>query len=644
MLGLSGGYHDAAAALICDGEIVAAVEQERLSRKKHDRSFPAASIRECLRIGGIGADQLDRVAWYERPGRKLSRALFGSTTFSPKDAVRFGKKTPDFIYNSVLVKRRIFRSLDCSPVVEFVDHHLSHASSAFYPSAFPSAAIITCDGVGEWVTNGIWFGSPAGVIPLETIEYPDSLGLFYSAVTQYCGFKPNDGEYKLMGLAAFGRPRLRPQLENDLITLFEDGSYRLNRSCFSFESDNCMFTTQLEAALGFPPRTPDMELRELDRDLAASVQGILEDQLIRQAARARAITGAKHLCLAGGVALNCVANGKIARSGLFEKLWVQPAASDAGGALGAALAVWHRHKRVSPSGVTGQKNSYLGPSYADAEISGILEGYGIPHETLPSTELCERVASALADGQVVGWFQGRMEVGPRALGNRSILADPRRADMQQRVNSKIKHRETFRPFAPVVPEPDAAKFFEMNQPSPFMLEVHDVKRPSGAGQSEPVPLPAVTHFDGTARVQTISEQANPLLFELLRCFERYSGVPVLLNTSFNDADEPIVCTPEQAIRTAKATNLDLLIMGSQLVTKEALATAQLPVQAAAIPTMEDRNRGGDFVIKAFGTVAYMMLRGLTASFRALRRRARDDPKSAWKRVGVDVQNGAYPLY
>lgn len=557
ILGLSGGYHDAAAAIVCDGRLVAAAQEERFSRRKHDASFPIQAAGYCLAEAGIAPGDLDAIAWYEDPRVKFQRIVHGYFAAAPRGYGRFRDSLPAWLGDRLWVRRQVARQLGVDCPVRYVPHHLSHAASAYLPSGFAEAAILTVDGVGEWTTNAIWKADAGGIMPLREQVFPHSLGLFYSAFTAYCGFRINDGEYKLMGLAALGRPRLAQAIREQLIEIHADGSYRLDMRCFAYEHSDAMMSERLYAVLGARPRAPGAPISEHYADVAASVQTVLEEVLLKQARYAREITSAKDLCMAGGVALNCVANTRLLREAGFDRVWVQPASGDAGGALGAALACAWTSGEIGGATSGLQAGSLLGPAYDDEAIEAELQAAGVGYERFAPEELTEIVADALAASRIVGWFQGRMEFGPRALGNRSILADPRDPDMKARLNARIKHRESYRPFAPIVLQERAGRFFDHPTASPYMLFVAPVR--------EDCALPAVTHDDGTARLQTVSADSNPPIERLLRAFERRTGSAVLVNTSFNDADEPIVCTPRDALRSFLRTHLDLLAIGSFIV-------------------------------------------------------------------------------
>jgi carbamoyltransferase len=596
ILGISAYYHDSAAALVVDGAIVAAAQEERFTRKKHDPGFPAQAIAYCLREAGLEPGQLSYVAFYEKPLTKFERLLETYLAFVPRGFRSFCMAMPVWLKDKLYMRRNLRRQLPpgtTAPLL-FLDHHESHAASAFFPSPFEKAAILTLDGVGEWSTS-TWGTGEGNQIRLSgQLLFPHSLGLLYSAFTYYCGFKVNSGEYKLMGLAPFGRPVHADLIRTRLIDLKADGSFRLDMEYFNYCQGLTMTGRRFHALFGGPPRAPDSPLEQRHMDLAASIQAVTEDVVLSMGRHVHAETGLPDLVLAGGVALNCVANGRLLREGPFARLWIQPAAGDAGGALGAALFVWHQllnHARfVQPR--DAQQGSLLGPRFSPTEIRKCLNERGVPYEILAESDLLRQVAQALADGRVVGWFQGRMEFGPRALGTRSILGDPRSARMQAVLNLKIKFRESFRPFAPAVLEEHAAEWFELrpNDESPYMLLVAPVrveKRQSlSADQAHRMAtdpdlcariniprstVPAITHVDNSARVQTVDEARNPSFYRLLQAFHGLTGCPMLVNTSFNIRGEPIVCTPADALRCFQATDMDVLVLEDCVLDKRAQA-------------------------------------------------------------------------
>jgi carbamoyltransferase len=579
ILGISAFYHDSAAALVIDGEVAAAVQEERFSRKKHDHEFPARAVEYCLAEAGLQPAELDYVVFYDKPLLKFERLLETYLAFAPRGFRSFFKAMPLWLHQKLHLPREIGRGLRGGYRKRYVfcEHHQSHAASAFFPSPFDEAAILTIDGVGEWATASIGRGCGNRVTLTRELRFPHSLGLLYSAFTYFCGFKVNSGEYKLMGLAPYGEPKHTQTILEKLVDLKPDGSFRLDLSYFDYCCGLRMTSGKFARLFGGPPRRPESPLTQREMDLAASIQQVTEEIVLRMARHAHRQTGAKNLCLAGGVALNCVANGRLLREGPFENLWIQPAAGDAGGALGAALFVWHQlldNQRV-PQQPDAQRASWLGPKFDDAQIREFLDRCGAVYRHVPDEkELCDRVAALLADGKVVGWLHGRMEFGPRALGSRSILGDPRRADMQATMNLKIKFRESFRPFAPAVLRERAAEFFVLRdgQESPYMLltaPVAEEKRTPGGDLSARgldrlktvrSVIPAVTHVDYSARIQTVDEGRHGRFCRLLRAFAAKTGCPMVINTSFNVRGEPIVCTPEEAYRCFMATNMDALVL------------------------------------------------------------------------------------
>jgi carbamoyltransferase len=589
ILGISAFYHDSAAALVRDGVPVAAAQEERFSRKRYDPSFPTQAVRYCLDELAVSFADISAVAFYEDPRLKFRRVLATLVGAAPTGVTSFRETLPSWLradgkLRAVQVVRRELESLDLGPVPDIAvrRHHESHAASAFFPSPFRSAAVLCVDGVGEWATTTLWHGRDAELRPLAEIRFPHSLGLLYSAVTYFCGFKVDSGEYKLMGLAPYGKPRYADLIRRRLIDVKPDGSFHLNMRYFEYLRGQVMTGRAFEKLFGGPRRTPEGPLTEREFDLAASVQDVTEDVMLRLARTAREVTGESKLCLAGGVALNCVANGKIVDSGIFDEVWVQPAAGDAGGALGAALAVAMERGAARDhvgSGRDAMSGALLGPACGDAQIADYLLSHDIPHRRLDLRRLVDDVAAALAEGKIVGWFQDRMEFGPRALGARSILGDPRDPAMQSAMNLKIKFRESFRPFAPAVLAADAKDYFDLRQESSYMLVVAQV----AAAQQVPVTetdvtgidllhvqrstIPAVTHVDCSARVQTVTADSNPVFHELLTAFKTRTGCPVLVNTSFNVRGEPIVNSPHDAYTCFMRTNIDLLALGNFLLYK-----------------------------------------------------------------------------
>ena len=589
ILGLSALYHDSAAALIEDGRIVAAAQEERFTRKKHDASLPRHAINSCLSIGGTNLSEVDLVAFYEKPFVKFERLLETYAAMAPAGFSSFRQAVPLWIKEKLFQKDMLIRELKALAPDEnwadkliFSEHHLSHAASAFFPSPFEEAAVLTMDGVGEWTTTSLALGSGAELSIQKEIHFPHSLGLLYSAFTYYTGFKVNSGEYKVMGLAPYGTPRFAQKILDHLIDLKTDGTFRLDQRYFNYCTGLTMTSARFHDLFGASPRKPEDPLTQVHMDLAASVQTVVEEAVLRLARSVKAETGAKALCLAGGVALNCVANGNILKENIFENLWVQPAAGDAGGALGAALAAYHiqcSKPRTVPTSGDAMAGSFLGPSFTQGDIEERLTSAGAKFTVHEETALVEKTAEALAGNHAVGWFQGRMEFGPRALGARSIIANPAAPEMQKTLNLKVKYRESFRPFAPAVLREDVSEWFEMEGDSPYMLLVADVhrdKRLSVADANKSgieklniarSQIPAVTHVDYSARVQTVSADVNPRFHALLSNFKTLTGVPVLVNTSFNVRGEPIVCTPEDAFRCFMATELDLLVIGNCILKK-----------------------------------------------------------------------------
>jgi carbamoyltransferase len=589
IMGLSAFYHDSAAALV-HGDIVAAAQEERFSRVRHDDRLPRHAIAYCLREGGLREGDLDYVAFYDKPLLKFDRLLETYLAYAPRGLSSFLTSMPSWLKTKLHHPREITRALgkDFRGHLVFTRHHESHAASAFFPSPFAEAAVLTLDGVGEWDTASISVGRGNRLELRQTLHFPHSLGLLYSAVTYFTGFKVNSGEYKVMGLAPYGEPRYADLLLDRVVDLKADGSFAMDMEYFNFCQGLTMTSPAFDRLIGGPRRDPESALTQRDMDLAASVQAVTEEIVLRMARHARALTGQRRLCLAGGVALNCVANGKLLRSGLFEDVWVQPAAGDAGGALGAALFTHHQllgHERI-PAAQDAMRGALLGPRHDDAEIGAFLAARQAPARRIDDEGvLLAEVARAIAGGAVVGWFSGRMEYGPRALGARSILADPRDPEMQSKLNLRIKQRESFRPFAPCVLREHAAEWFELDHDSPYMLFVAPV-RPDRltllspeqlARQRDPdlrkrinVPrstIPAVTHVDGSARVQTVDAARHGRFHRLLEEFHRQTGCPLLINTSFNIRGEPVVCTPEEAYRCFLATDLDVLVLGNHLLTK-----------------------------------------------------------------------------
>lgn len=591
ILGISGLYHDSAAALVVDGRIEAAAQEERFTRKKHDAEFPKHAVEYCLSVAGCGLEELDAVVFYDKPFIKFERLLETYLSFAPRGFTSFRMAMPLWLREKLFQKQIIAKELKkLSPGFDvekllFTEHHLSHAASAFYPSPFEEAAVLTMDGVGEWATMTLAIGRRNDLKVHKELHFPHSLGLLYSAVTYYIGFKVNSGEYKVMGLAPYGEPRFAKLMLEKLVDLKEDGSFQLDQSYFNYGVGLTMTNDKFAALFGEPVRKPEQLLTQFHMDMAASVQAVTEEIVLRLARSVRAETGMKNLCLAGGVALNCVANGKLLREGLFEGLWIQPAAGDAGGALGAALAgyhLFHGKPRQVPAKGDAMRGSYLGPEFSQAQIEAELTAAGAKFEVLDDAALIDLTAQGLADGKAVGWMQGRMEFGPRALGGRSILGDPRSPAMQKTLNLKVKYRESFRPFAPSVLREDVADWFELDGDSPYMLLVADVREALRREMTDEekalfgidklnVPrstIPAVTHVDYSARIQTVHEETNPRYHQLISRFKALTGCPVVVNTSFNVRGEPIVCTPGDAFRCFMGSEIELLVVGNCLLRKE----------------------------------------------------------------------------
>jgi carbamoyltransferase len=593
ILGISAFYHDSAACLLKDGEIIAAAQEERFTRKKHDAGFPHHAIQYCLKEAGIAANQIDNVVFYEKPFVKFERLLETYLAFAPKGFTSFAKAMPVWIKDKLFQKSALInelkstldKSVDWRERLLFSEHHLSHAASAYYPSPFDSAAVLTLDGVGEWTTTSLAIGKGRELKVVKEIHFPHSLGLLYSAFTYYTGFKVNSGEYKVMGLAPYGQPRYADLIREKLITVAEDGSFQLDMSYFDYATGLTMTNKNFDALFGGPPRTSEDELTQREMDLAASVQKVTEDIVLKLAKGIAKETGERNLCLAGGVALNCVANGILLREKIFDNIWIQPAAGDAGGALGAALSTWYLHQkkeRITSKERDAMKGAYLGPEFADTEIEAELTACGATFKKLSEEELIDTVATALADEKAVGWMQGRMEFGPRALGGRSIIADPRSPVIQKQLNLKVKYRESFRPFAPSVLREDVSEWFEHATDSPYMLLVADVKQDKRRAMTEEeevlfgidklnVPrssVPAITHVDYSARIQTVHADTNPRYHEVISKFKEKTGCPLVVNTSFNVRGEPIICTPTDAFKCFMGTEMDVLAVGGYVLYKE----------------------------------------------------------------------------
>ncbi len=585
ILGISAFYHDSAACLVRDGEIVAAAQEERFTRVKHDPDFPAHAVSYCLREGGIEATDLYCVGFYDKPLLTFERLLETHLGTAPLGLRLYWKSMKVWLEKKLWIPQLIQEQLGCDVPVMFSDHHESHAASAFYPSPYREAAIATLDGVGEWTTTSYGYGRDAEIHTLADIKFPHSLGLFYSAFTYFAGFKVNSGEYKLMGLAPYGEPKYVELMLNEIIDLKDDGSFKLNTRYFNYLSGLTMTSRAMDKLFGGAPRRPETPLTQREMDIARSCQVVTEEVMLRIARTVHRETKLKNLCMAGGVALNCVGNGRILREGPFENIWIQPAAGDAGGALGVALALWYNHlghERVADGANDAMRGALLGPEYGDEEIYQCIEQQEGVAQKLAEDELPVRVAELLAAGKVVGFFQGRMEFGPRALGARSILGDPRSTQMQSVMNRKIKFRESFRPFAPTVLRECVHEFFELDADSPYMLQVAPIKAerqiPMSEGQQRlfgidklNVPrsdMPAVTHVDYSARVQTLRRQDHPRYYDVIRAFQSLTGYPVVVNTSFNVRGEPIVQSPEDAYRCFMRTEMDFLVMGSYILDKK----------------------------------------------------------------------------
>jgi carbamoyltransferase len=592
IIGISAYYHDSAACLVVDGNIVAAAQEERFTRKKHDSDFPTHSIHYCLSQAGVQVADIDYVVFYDKPFLKFERLLETYLAFAPRGFKSFVTSLPIWLKDKLFQKTMIAKALtqhlgdgvDWESKLLFSEHHLSHAASAFYPSPFEDAAVLTMDGVGEWTTTSMAIGSGNRLAVHKEIHFPHSLGLLYSAITYYTGFKVNSGEYKVMGLAPYGEPKYAKLIKDHLIDIKEDGSFHLDMSYFDYCTGLTMTNERFDALFGGPRRAPESPLTQREMDLAASVQAVTEEVVIKLARGIQQSTGLKNLCLAGGVALNCVANGKLLREKIFENVWIQPAAGDAGGAVGAALGAYYS-MLGQPRTVQSQdamKGSYLGPEYSPSEIESRLRAAGAIFTSVSPAEMIDATAQALAQGKAVGWHQGRMEFGPRALGGRSIIADPRSPAVQKQLNLKVKYRESFRPFAPSVLREDVSQWFDIDVDSPYMLLVADVVKsrqlPMTAEQEQlfgidklNVPrseIPAVTHVDYSARIQTVHKETNPLYYALISTFKELTGCPVLVNTSFNVRGEPIVCTPEDAFNCLMGTEIEFLVVGNCLMRKE----------------------------------------------------------------------------
>jgi carbamoyltransferase len=593
ILGISAYYHDAAACLVIDGKIIAAAQEERFTRIKHDSSFPNHAISYCLKEAGICAKDLDHIVFYDKPFLKFERLLETYLAFAPRGFKSFATSLPVWLKDKLFQKSVITKAMTdlwgkdihWGERLLFSEHHLSHAASAFFPSPFEEAAVLTMDGVGEWTTTSLAIGKGNNLDVIKEIHFPHSLGLLYSAFTYYTGFKVNSGEYKVMGLAPYGVPRYADLIKEHLIDIKDDGSFHLDMTYFDYCTDLKMTNRKFDALFGGPPRTPETDLTQREMDLAASIQSVTEEVVIKLARDIAKTTGQKNLCLAGGVALNCVANGKLLKEKIFEQIWIQPAAGDAGGALGAALGAYYLHAkkpRAQSHGPDEMSGSYLGPAYTQDEIEQRLDVLGAKFDVLNDEDLINTTAKMLASGKAVGWHQGRMEFGPRALGGRSILADPRSPTIQKQVNLKVKYRESFRPFAPSVLRADVSEWFDLDVDSPYMLLVASVlpNKQIAMTQEEKslfgidklnIPrseIPAVTHVDYSARVQTVYQATNPKYFSLIAHFKEITGCPVLVNTSFNVRGEPIVESPDDAFKCLMGTDIDVLVIGNCILEKK----------------------------------------------------------------------------
>ena len=585
ILGISAYYHDSAAAFVQDGKIIAAAQEERFTRKKHDHRFPTNAVKYCLKEAAITPSQIDYVAFYDKPFLKFERLLETYLTYAPVGINSFIKAIPLWIKEKLWMKEFIKDEVGFEGKILFPEHHESHAASAFFASPFDDAAFLTIDGVGEWTTTSYGIGEGNKIDILGDIKFPHSIGLLYSAFTYYTGFKVNSGEYKVMGLAPYGEPKYVDLILNELMDLKEDGSFKMNMKYFNYAAGLTMTNSKFHKLFGRGPRKPESKLSQMDMDLARSVQDVTEEVMLRLARHIKKTTGKKYLCLAGGVALNCVANGKVLRENLFDDIWIQPAAGDAGGALGAALFTWYQYlnnERIADNKKDLQNGSYLGPSYSNEAIKKYLDKLELPYKELSDEELPSTAADLLAQENVIGWFQGRMEFGPRALGNRSIIGDARSTKMQSIMNLKIKYRESFRPFAPSVLEERISDYFEIDRPSPYMLLVADVKKERQKKMSDEEnklfgidklniirsDIPAVTHVDYSARIQSVNKDTNPLYHKLISEFDKKYGCGVIINTSFNVRGEPIVCSPEEAYTCFMRTEMDYLVLGNFILDKK----------------------------------------------------------------------------
>jgi carbamoyltransferase len=601
ILGLSCFYHDSAACLVVDGKIVAAAQEERFTRIKHDARFPANAIDYCLREAGISIDQLYAIVFYDKPFLTFQRIFRSFLATAPRGLYAWLAAMPIWLGKKLHVSRIIRKRLSYKGKILFTEHHEAHAASAFYPSPFKTAAILTIDGVGEWATASYGHGSGNEINLLKELRFPDSLGLLYSAFTHFTGFRVNSGEYKLMGLAPYGRPRFKDLILNKLVDVKADGSLRLDMSYFDFLGGMKMTNHRFADLFGGPPRRPESEITEREMDIAASIQAVTEDVVLKMVNHVHRETGLDSLCMAGGVSLNCVANGRILRESSFKNIWIQPAAGDAGGALGAAMSVWHRYlgrERTVSEGHDGQRGSYLGPAYPSDRIKAYLDQKAYPYHEFGWEDRNRTIARLIAEGKIVGYMTGRMEFGPRALGARSILGDPRRGETQSVMNLKIKYRESFRPFAPTVLEEQAGEYFELDRPSPYMLIVADVRKKHRLSQpdrdsmgmldrikNKRSHIPAVTHLDYSARIQTVDRTDKPDYYDVIAEFDKLTGCAVVVNTSFNVRGEPIVCTPQDAYRCFMRTEMDVLVMEKYILYK-----AEQP------PWVEEKNWRKDLIL------------------------------------------------
>ena len=585
ILGISAYYHDSAACLLKDGKIIAAAQEERFTRIKHDHNFPSNAIQFCLKEAGISSSELNLIAFYEKPFLKFERILETYLSYAPKGIKSFLKAIPLWINKKLWIKNLIFEELkDYNGEILFPEHHESHAASAFYPSPFKESAFLTMDGVGEWSTTSFGIGKENKLQFLGDIKFPNSLGLLYSAFTYYTGFRVNSGEYKVMGLAPYGEPKYKNLIYDNLIDVKDDGSFMMDMSYFDYNVGITMTNDKFNSLFNGPPRQPESELTQKEMDLARSIQEVTEEIVLKIARHVRKETKMKYLCLAGGVALNCVSNGKLLRSGLFEDIFIQPAAGDAGGSLGSAMIAWyqyHNNKRKVNGKYDSMNGAYLGPSYSNEEIKEYLDENGYPYTKLQDNELPEIIADLINDQNVIGWFQGRMEFGPRALGSRTIIGDARSKDTQKTINLKIKYRESFRPFAPSVREENISEYFEIDRPSPYMLLVANVEKSKllqmsaeqesyfglkklNIARSE---VPAITHVDYSARIQSVNKTTNPRYHQMLSAFNEKYECPVVVNTSFNVRGEPIVCSPKDAYLCFMRTEMDFLLLNNFLLKK-----------------------------------------------------------------------------